>query len=55
MTTIAGQALSRNLPLVTANIREFRCVDSVLTDDWTLSGCLRLSGARGERVRAGGQ
>jgi tRNA(fMet)-specific endonuclease VapC len=35
-TLIAGQALCRNLLLITANTREFRRVDGLRTDDWTV-------------------
>ncbi len=33
---IAGQALARNLILVTANVREFERVASLRIEDWTL-------------------
>ena len=33
---IAGQALCRNLLLITANTREFRRVDGLQTDDWAI-------------------
>ena len=35
-TLIAGQALSRNLVLVTANTREFGRVNGLIVEDWTL-------------------
>lgn len=34
-TLIAGQALSRNLILVTANTREFRRVKGLVVEDWS--------------------
>ena len=37
-TLIAGQALARNLTLVTANIREFRRVEDLLCEDWSVPG-----------------
>ena len=35
-TLIAGQALSRNLILVTANTREFGRVKGLMVEDWTV-------------------
>jgi tRNA(fMet)-specific endonuclease VapC len=35
-TLIAGQALTRNLILVTANTREFARVKGLVVEDWTL-------------------
>ncbi len=35
-TLIAGQAFSRNLVLVTANIREFGRVKGLIVEDWTV-------------------
>lgn len=35
-TLIAGQAFSRNLVLVTANMREFGRVKGLVVEDWTL-------------------
>lgn len=35
-TLIAGQALTRNLILVTANTREFARVKGLIVEDWTL-------------------
>ena len=35
-TLIAGQALSRNLILVTANTREFGRVNGLVVEDWSL-------------------
>ena len=36
-TLIAGQALARNLTLVTANMREFSRVRGLAWQDWTVS------------------
>jgi tRNA(fMet)-specific endonuclease VapC len=35
-TLIAGQALSRNLVLVTANKREFTRVKGLVVEDWSV-------------------
>jgi tRNA(fMet)-specific endonuclease VapC len=37
-TLIAGQAMSRNLVLVTANVKEFRRVEGLRVEDWINSG-----------------
>ncbi len=35
---IAGHAPSRNLTLVTSNLGEFRRVDGLRSEDWTITG-----------------
>jgi tRNA(fMet)-specific endonuclease VapC len=37
-TLIAGQALARNLTLVTANTREFHRVEGLRCEDWSVPG-----------------
>ena len=35
-TLIASQALSRNLILVTSNMRQFRRIQNLISEDWTV-------------------